>query len=212
MKLGEDPIERIAAVLPQTQCGECSYAGCQPYAEAIVTRKERLDKCTPGGVETLKKLGALQEQPVAHLLENMARRAKPIQLAVIDEAACIGCTKCIQACPVDAILGAAKQMHTVLSDECSGCELCLAPCPVDCIEMQPLPDIDPQAFYQRKSARFKQRHQQHQARLERQERQTQIRRQQKTVAATAKFGDKTNHQDFIKAALARAQSKSSPHE
>lgn len=124
----------IEALLPQTQCGLCDFAGCKPYAKAILNG-EAINKCLPGGVKVLTQLGTLLKQDVSLMLSDMQQKQKPALLAVIDESACIGCTKCIQACPVDAIIGAAKQMHTVINDECSGCELCIAPCPVDCISM-----------------------------------------------------------------------------
>ncbi|MCB2251766.1 electron transport complex subunit RsxB [Pseudomonas chlororaphis] len=129
-------IQRIDALLPQTQCGKCGHAGCKPYAEGIA-RGEAINKCPPGGDETIAGLARLLNVPVVEL--DIGRGPAPAQVAFIREAECIGCTKCIQACPVDAIVGAAKQMHSVLVDECTGCDLCVAPCPVDCIEMHPLP-------------------------------------------------------------------------
>jgi electron transport complex protein RnfB len=129
-------IQRIDALLPQTQCGKCGHPGCKPYAEGIVNG-EPINKCPPGGSETIKALAELLKVPVLEL--DASRGSAPAQIAYIREAECIGCTKCIQACPVDAIIGAAKLMHTVIIDECTGCDLCVAPCPVDCIEMRPLP-------------------------------------------------------------------------
>lgn len=129
-------IQRIDALLPQTQCGKCGHPGCKPYAEGIANG-EAINKCPPGGDETIAGLARLLNVPVVEL--DISRGPAPAQVAFIREAECIGCTKCIQACPVDAIVGAAKQMHTVLIDECTGCDLCVAPCPVDCIEMHPLP-------------------------------------------------------------------------
>ncbi|MCJ8204169.1 electron transport complex subunit RsxB [Pseudomonas sp. RGM2987] len=130
-------IQRIDALLPQTQCGKCGHPGCKPYAEGIA-QGEPINKCPPGGRETIEALAGLMQVPVLEL--DTSRGSAPAQIAFIREAECIGCTKCIQACPVDAIVGAAKLMHTVLTDECTGCDLCVAPCPVDCIEMRPLPD------------------------------------------------------------------------
>lgn len=127
--------EQIDSLLPQTQCGLCTYKGCMPYAEAIVFEQAPINLCPPGGVKTLKKLGELTQQSVDKYLADMESKEKPSMVAVIREAECIGCTKCIAACPVDAILGAGKSMHSVISDECTGCELCVAPCPVDCIDM-----------------------------------------------------------------------------
>lgn len=128
-------IEQVDALLPQTQCGLCNHGGCMPYAEAIVTQDEKLNLCPPGGTKTLIALGQLLAKDVTPFIAEMEKAAKPPMLAVIREHECIGCTKCIQACPVDAIVGAAKQMHTVIADSCTGCELCIAPCPVDCIDM-----------------------------------------------------------------------------
>ena len=129
-------VEQIDTILPQTQCGQCGYPGCRPYAEAIANGDE-INKCPPGGEATMKKLAGLMgvdENPLAG-----GEQAEPIKtVAYIREDECIGCTKCIQACPVDAILGAAKQMHTVIGDECTGCDLCVEPCPVDCIDMLPV--------------------------------------------------------------------------
>jgi electron transport complex protein RnfB len=129
-------IQRIDALLPQTQCGKCGHPGCKPYAEGIA-QGEPINKCPPGGRETIAALAELMTVPILEL--DASRGSAPAQIAYIREAECIGCTKCIQACPVDAIVGAAKLMHTVLIDECTGCDLCVAPCPVDCIEMRPLP-------------------------------------------------------------------------
>ncbi|MAZ77581.1 MAG: 4Fe-4S ferredoxin [Legionellaceae bacterium] len=128
-------IKDIDDILPQTQCGLCTYDGCKPYAEAIVNDGEAINLCPPGGVKGLKKLAAITEQDATPYIDEMQQKEKPKLLAAIREEECIGCTKCISACPVDAILGASKQMHTVINDECTGCELCVEPCPVDCIDM-----------------------------------------------------------------------------
>ncbi|MDF3201853.1 electron transport complex subunit RsxB [Pseudomonas sp. 1912-s] len=133
-------IQRIDALLPQTQCGKCGHPGCKPYAEGIA-QGEAINKCPPGGQETITGLAQLLKLPVLEL--DTSRGEAPAQIAFIREAECIGCTKCIQACPVDAIVGAAKLMHTVIIDECTGCDLCVAPCPVDCIEMRPLTTVLP---------------------------------------------------------------------
>ena len=128
-------IQRIDALLPQTQCGKCGHSGCKPYAEGLA-KGEAINKCPPGGTETIVALANLLQVPVIAL--DPERGSAPPQVAYIREAECIGCTKCIQACPVDAIVGAAKLMHTVISAECTGCDLCVAPCPVDCIDLLPL--------------------------------------------------------------------------
>jgi Na+-translocating ferredoxin:NAD+ oxidoreductase subunit B len=132
--VGDPLVEKIDAILPQTQCGQCGFPGCKPYATAIAKGEADINKCPPGGEEGVKKLAELLGVEVKPL--NAEPRAKSV--AFIDESLCIGCTLCIQACPVDAILGAAKQMHTIIASECTGCELCVAPCPVDCISMIPL--------------------------------------------------------------------------
>jgi electron transport complex protein RnfB len=126
--------DQIEDLLPQTQCTKCGYPACRPYAEAIADGSASYNQCPPGGAEGIARLAALLGKPLIPLNPvNGPERSRPV--AVIDEALCIGCTLCIQACPVDAIVGAAKQMHTVMSELCTGCDLCVAPCPVDCIEM-----------------------------------------------------------------------------
>lgn len=127
---------RIDALLPQTQCTRCGYPSCMDYAQAIASDEANLNQCPPGGAAGILALAELLGRSPLPL--NPANGVeKPREVALIDEAACIGCTKCIAACPVDAILGASKMMHTVIADECTGCELCIAPCPVDCITMAP---------------------------------------------------------------------------
>lgn len=134
-----DPIvDQIDALLPQTQCGQCGYPGCKPYAEAIANQAEAINRCPPGGQQTIEALADLLNREVLPLDEAHGTEAETPTVAVIREAECIGCTKCIQACPVDAILGAAKHMHTVIASECTGCDLCVEPCPVDCIDMVPV--------------------------------------------------------------------------
>ncbi|CAM2142938.1 Na+-translocating ferredoxin:NAD+ oxidoreductase subunit B [Pararobbsia alpina] len=129
--------DRIEDLLPQTQCTKCGYPACRPYAEAIADGTASYDQCPPGGAEGIARLAALLGKPVIPLnIEHGVERPRPV--ARIDESLCIGCTLCIQACPVDAIIGAAKRMHTVVESLCTGCDLCVAPCPVDCIEMVPV--------------------------------------------------------------------------
>jgi Na+-translocating ferredoxin:NAD+ oxidoreductase subunit B len=126
--------DRIDDLLPQTQCGRCAHPGCRPYAEAIAAGTAPINRCAPGGTATIAALAALLDVP-ASSPDPAFGLAAPLALAGIDETACIGCTLCIRACPVDAIVGAAKRMHTVLAGRCTGCGLCLPPCPVDCIVM-----------------------------------------------------------------------------
>lgn len=149
-------VDAIDAVLPQTQCTQCGHNGCRPYATAIATEGAPINRCPPGGDDGIRALAAVTGQAVQEL-DPTCGRHQPLHLARIDEAHCIGCTLCIQACPVDAIVGANKLMHTVLPDRCTGCELCVPPCPVDCIEMipagfdwtRPLADAARQHFQQR---------------------------------------------------------------
>ncbi len=133
---GNPIAEQINELLPQTQCGQCGYPGCRPYAEAIANSGEAINKCPPGGEAGIQALATLLDVEAIPLDEEHGEE-KVKAVAFIREDECIGCTKCIQACPVDAILGAAKQMHTVIASECTGCDLCLEPCPVDCIDMIP---------------------------------------------------------------------------
>jgi electron transport complex protein RnfB len=186
-------IQRIDALLPQTQCGKCGHPGCKPYAEGIA-RGEPINQCPPGGSETIAALAELLQVPVLEL--DTSRGAAPAQIAYIREAECIGCTKCIQACPVDAIVGAAKLMHTVIVDECTGCDLCVAPCPVDCIEMRPLPlatvlpivgglafSLEEQRARAIKRNRARRRFEQRNARLQREEQQKIAERQARAQRA-----------------------------
>ncbi len=139
-KVDGDPlVDKIDAILPQTQCGQCGYPGCKPYAQAIANGEADINQCPPGGEDGIRSLADLLGREFKPLSEEHGVE-KPKAVALIDEKTCIGCTLCIQACPVDAIVGAAKQMHTVVAPLCTGCELCLAPCPVDCITMEPIPE------------------------------------------------------------------------
>jgi len=137
-RVESDPVvDRIDALLPQTQCGQCTYAGCRPYAEAIAAGEADINQCPPGGETTIKALAdLLGRDPKPLNPEHGEHKEKTV--VTIDENVCIGCTLCIQACPVDAIVGAAKQMHTVIASECTGCNLCIPPCPVECIHIVPV--------------------------------------------------------------------------
>jgi electron transport complex protein RnfB len=191
--------DRIDAILPQTQCGQCGYAGCRPYAEAIARGEAPINQCPPGGAEGIARLAALLDVPPLPL--NPANGVEhPRMLARIVEADCIGCTKCIQACPVDAIVGAAKLMHTVMADDCTGCELCVAACPVDCIVLLPMPPeqaADP-AHADAARANFQRR----EARLEKQ------RLEREAELATRKAAlDTGSQRNPVLEALARAQAR-----
>jgi len=140
--------ERINRLLPQTQCTKCGFDGCAPYAQAIAEGMAPINRCPPGGDAGISALAQLLERPVLPL-DTACGIHVPLQVAVIDEQFCIGCTLCIQACPVDAILGASKVMHTVIAADCTGCDLCVAPCPVDCIEMI---DVEPSRTWTRGDA------------------------------------------------------------
>ncbi len=129
-----DLVEKVNDLLPQTQCAQCGFPGCRPFAAAVVAGTAEINLCPPGGEETVRRLASLLGREIIPLAETV----EPA-VASIDESLCIGCTHCRNACPVDAIVGAHQLMHTVIASECTGCELCVAPCPVDCISMNPLP-------------------------------------------------------------------------
>lgn len=154
--------DRIDALLPQTQCTQCGYDGCRPYAQAIANGLAPINRCPPGGTEGVAALAALLQTAVLPL-DASCGAPGPLRVAVIDEGHCIGCTLCIKACPVDAIVGANQRMHTVLADWCTGCDLCVAPCPVDCIDMQPAGH----AWTPADAAASRQRHRARQTRLAR---------------------------------------------
>lgn len=136
--------DRIDALLPQTQCTRCGFADCRAYAEALAAGETTPDRCPPGGDEGAAKLAALVGKGPS-TVDRACGEPGPPMVAVIDEPACIGCVKCILACPVDAIVGGPKKIHTVIAAWCTGCELCLPPCPVDCIRMEPAPALPPPA-------------------------------------------------------------------
>lgn len=140
---GDPLVDKIDALLPQTQCGQCTYPGCRPYAEAIANGEADINQCPPGGQTTIVALADLLGRDPKPLNPENGVEEENKTVVVIDEETCIGCTLCIQACPVDAILGAPKLMHTVIEDECTGCDLCIPPCPVDCIHVVEVkPTID----------------------------------------------------------------------
>lgn len=157
-------IDQIDAYLPQTQCTQCGYHGCRPYAEAIAHNQADINQCPPGAEATITALAHLLNRPILPLNPAHGQPQRHKWLAVIDEAACIGCTLCIQACPLDAIVGAARLMHTVIAEDCTGCGLCLPPCPVDCIRMTTVAGRS-QAMSAADAQRARQRVQRRQARL-----------------------------------------------
>lgn len=185
--------EQIDDILPQTQCGLCTYGGCMPYAEAMIFDRAPLNLCPPGGVKTLRELGDLLQQDITPHISEMEQKAKPPMLAVIREDECIGCTKCIQACPVDAILGASKQMHTVIADECTGCELCVSPCPVDCIDMIEISQTTEREKAHHARDRFYAREQ----RLAKEKRESNLSKQRSSV----------KNRSYIQAAIERVKAK-----
>ncbi len=134
----DDNLNAILDCLPQTQCGLCEHAGCRPYAEAIAAGRDDISQCAPGGRPVLERLAVLTGSDPTPFYDKVDQRLRQPSRARIREAECIGCTKCIQACPVDAIIGSGKRMHSILSAECTGCDLCIPACPVDCIEIEPL--------------------------------------------------------------------------
>ncbi|MGQ3889165.1 RnfABCDGE type electron transport complex subunit B [Legionella sp. CNM-1927-20] len=196
-------VKDIDAVLPQTQCGECGFSGCLPYAEALLQGNTPIDRCPPGGVETVKALAKLLHLDASpYLATAQASRREP-SVAKINEEDCVGCTKCIQACPVDAIVGSGKLMHIILKTECTGCGLCVEPCPVDCIEMQPIR----QPTYNRDTAR--QRFQAKQVRqLREQHEQQQLYRAKKQLAQRTQLAQELEaKQNYILQALKRVNIK-----
>jgi len=195
-----DLATRLDALLPQTQCEQCGFHGCRPYAEAMARGEAPINRCPPGGATGIARLAALLDTPVlpldpAHGVE------KPRMLARVVEADCIGCTKCIQACPVDAIVGAAKLMHTVLPNHCTGCELCVPACPVDCIVLEPMPlaQVEDPAHADASRAHFQRR----EARLERER----AEREAELAARKAAVDTPATPQNPVLAALARARAK-----
>jgi electron transport complex protein RnfB len=187
----------IDKLLPQTQCRACGFNGCRPYAQALASGLTTIDKCPPGGRETLVALAKLLKQDATPYLEAIDASHRPPSVAYIDESQCIGCTKCLKVCPVDAIVGSPKHMHHILAMDCSGCGLCIEPCPVDCIHMQELPE--PQ--YDKDRARL--RYQAHVERLDKEAREQAIKRQAKHMIDSPISMKK----DYIQEALLRAQHK-----
>jgi Na+-translocating ferredoxin:NAD+ oxidoreductase subunit B len=212
--------DRIDAALPQTQCTRCGYPDCRGYAEAIASGAAAINRCPPGGAEGIVRLAALTGQPVQPLDPGCGQEG-PRGVALIDEAWCIGCTLCLDACPVDAILGAHKRMHTVIASACNGCELCLPACPVDCITMQPVSGTATgwQAWGADQAAASLARYRFHQQRVARTTREHDARLAAKAEAKLADLATHSQHTDpavldrkraVIEAALARARAKARP--
>jgi electron transport complex protein RnfB len=197
--------ERINALLPQTQCTKCGYDGCKPYATAIAAGEADINQCPPGGAEGIEHLAALlgREAKSLNPANGVEKRIEPV--ALIDEAICIGCTLCIQACPVDAIVGANNLMHTVIAAQCTGCELCLPPCPVDCITLE-IPSDKPKLSWTQKRLEADASRARYEARLLRLQRDKQEKAESLERKKAALAG-RTTAQDPIAAALARAQAR-----
>ena len=204
--------DRIDALLPQTQCTKCGHDGCRPYAEAIAAMRADINQCPPGGATGIARLSQLTGRPVVPL-NPVNGIEQALRVAVIDERLCIGCTLCIQACPVDAIVGAARRMHSVIPEWCNGCDLCIAPCPMDCITMVP---VRPERAWSDDDARqSRTRYEARRRRLavERQEREQQL--LQKAIARLDEPGrrddlsqDRVAHkQATVRAAIERARAR-----
>ena len=198
--MSQKDIQAINACLPQTQCKQCHYDGCLPYAEAIINNKEATHLCRPGGLSTYKKIHTLLNQPTSQSQLNVIATYEINKHSVgINNDQCIGCTKCISACPVDAIVGASKTMHFVIEDLCTGCDLCIPTCPVDCITTKPHTNYPAKdtliQYFDRKKIR-----------LQKQEQQTH------NAQDTAIHTIETKHDDIIMKALARARAKRQHHE
>lgn len=197
-------VNEIDAVLPQTQCTECGYPGCKPYAQALANGAAEINLCPPGGQKTLHDLAQLLGKDARPFEAEMQEKQRPPAVARIREEECIGCTKCIQACPVDAIIGTAKHMHAVVPHECTGCELCIAPCPVDCIDLHPIPED----AYDRDEAR--QRFERRQTRILRQQQAQERSYQEKRKLAQQSDdvqADKAAKRAYILEALQRVKDK-----
>lgn len=229
-RVAEHPLaDRIDAFLPQTQCGQCGYPGCRPYAEAIAAGEAEINQCPPGGDAGIRALAdLLGREPIPLNPGNGVAKTEET-VAWIDEARCIGCLKCVRACPVDAIVGAPKQMHTVIASECTGCELCLDPCPVDCIDMvslgndpalQPWAQSEPRSpldaglprpvlwAQEQKRARMalaRQRYEGHKERQERDAQARQARRERHQASAPGQADDRAAKKARIAAALAKVR-------
>ncbi len=187
-------IDQIESLLPQTQCKQCEYDGCRPYADAIINKNENINKCLPGGVKTYHAISDILERPRFDVLTHeLMNKEQSISKVEIDAKNCVGCTKCIQACPVDAIIGASRTMHHIISDICTGCNLCIPACPVDCIETIDASTLPAPAF-------LKERYQQRNDRLSYQH------HKKTTSTHQLKHSSKIDASNFIQMAIAHAAS------
>jgi electron transport complex protein RnfB len=214
-----DLADAIDALLPQTQCTKCGFAGCRPYAEAMARGEADIDRCPPGGQAGVTRLAALLGR-LSKPLDPARGTEGPPAVAIIDEQWCIGCTLCIQACPVDAIVGAPKRMHTVLLDECTGCELCVAPCPVDCIAIVAVETARARGFdaptrpgqaWQSRAEHWRSRHEARKDRLARERRERDARLERKAAHKLASLQadgpDGERKRAIVEAALVRARAR-----
>lgn len=206
MSTKEELINKLDDLLPQTQCGLCNYKACRPYATAIVHNETTIDHCLPGGIDTLINIATCLGRDPAPYREKMEKKAKPPAIAIIREEECIGCTKCIQACPTDAIVGASKLMHTIITDVCTGCERCLPACPVDCIEIKTLPPIITVEEQKQQARKWRSRYEKRQKRLVRDKIEQQRKYQEAKLANTSKQTLEAR-QMAIRIAVARVQAK-----
>jgi Na+-translocating ferredoxin:NAD+ oxidoreductase subunit B len=210
--------ETLNKALPQTQCQQCGYLGCAPYAQALAERHAEINRCPPGGQEGMAKLAKILNRPIPATIDPEYGAEGPRFIAYIQAEQCIGCTLCIQACPVDAIAGVGKRLHAVLEDWCTGCGLCLPPCPVDCIEMKPInPHLTGWAAWSQEQADLaRQRHARHQQRLQREPIEQAARHEElalkklatvitSTTDNHAEIQEKQRKQAIIEAAIARAR-------
>ncbi|PMB54591.1 Electron transport complex protein RnfB [Coxiella-like endosymbiont] len=205
MTTKEELINKLDDLLPQTQCGLCNYKGCRPYATAIVHNETTIDHCLPGGVNTLINIATCLGQDPTPYKDKMKTKAKMPVIACIREEECIGCTKCIQVCPTDAIIGAAKLMHTIITDACSGCERCLPVCPIDCIDIKTLPPITVEEQKQH-AHKWRSRYKKRQKRLAR-DKIEEEHKYQKTKLANRSKETLAARQMVIQSAVARVKAK-----
>ena len=203
--MNKELAEKINSVLPQTQCGMCDYPDCKSYSEAIAAGETDIAHCSPGGERVLNLIADITKQDPKPYVEFVNERMRPKQIVSIKEKECVGCTKCIQACPIDAIVGGNKHMHTVLTDVCSGCELCIEPCPTDCIETIVLDNITEDQFAAR-ADEWKQTYDRRNERLAERPYRARI-KSEKTEAISNRDEQLKQRQDEILAAIKRSKQR-----